>query len=859
MKRENNYYQKSVNELYQLFNSSVDGLSDESKRNNKKYGTNSINERKRKSFLVVFLEQFNNLLVIVLLIASILSLFTKELENTIVILVVLFLNAILGTVQYFKAEKSLASLKKLSSLKAKVLRNKKIETIDSIDIVCGDVILIKSGDVLVSDGRLIEANNLEIDESVLTGESITTTKDSDVILNDVVISEQKNMVFRGTKVISGKGKYLCTSVGMDTEIGKIAKMLSNVKRKKSPLEINIDKFSRQLAFLILSICIVVFFMSIYRGITPMDSLIFSISLAVAAIPEALQTIVTIVLAISTEKMAKEKAIVKDIKSIETLGNIDVICTDKTGTITQNKMVVKDIKGYNDYNKVINCLSICNDRILDNNNTINTDQAIINYLIENNVDLKKIDLEFKKIKEIPFSSKLKYCASLVNNNQKNYIYVKGGSDVILDKCNYFNGFNKNYLKKMIDEESNKGYRVLALAYKEVNTLSLNESDICNLTFIGIITLLDPPKEGVKSAINECISYNVKPIMITGDNLLTAKTIGKEVGIYHENDLCINGDELKQLNDKELKKIIDNISIYARVTPSDKIRIVTLLQEKGHNVAFLGDGVNDAPALKKADVGVAMGINGTDVSKEASSVILMDDNYQTIVSAIKKGRKIYQNIQNAILYLIAGNIAGIFLVLYTTIFNLPMPFSPVHLLFINLINDSLPAIAIGIEEKITSVKDILQPRNVKEGILTNRIVKRITIEGMIIAFCCIATYHFGYLKNIFVARTMVFVTISIARLFYSFNCIGRFSIFKRRRYKKGFNKTLFASIFVGLALIFGLLFIPQGYVLFNISPLSNIELIISFGLGLIPLLSIQFIFIVRELKYQKNNKKLILNIS
>ena len=854
MKNENKYYQKSIEYLYDKFSSSSNGLSSGNIKKNQKFGQNIINEKKKKSFILVFLEQFNNLLVIVLLIASILSLFTGGLENTIVILVVLFLNAILGTVQYFKAEKSLESLKKLSSLKANVYRDNQIININSEDIVCGDIVVIKSGDVLVSDGRLIEVNNLEVDESILTGESINTTKENIIIDQEVVLSEQKNMVFRGTKVISGKGKYICTNVGMDTEIGKIAKMLSNVKRKKSPLEVNIDKFSRQLAFLILSICVVVFFISVYRGITTMDSLIFSISLAVAAIPEALQTIVTIVLAISTEKMAKEKAIVKDIKSIETLGNIDIICTDKTGTITQNRMAVNQIKGYHDYNQVIKCLTLCNDAILDNTDTINTDQAILNYLIDQEINLEDIRKDYKKIFEVPFNSKIKYNAVLVSDKNNKYIYIKGGSEVILSKCNNFNGFTKGYINKLINDESNKGYRVLALGYKTTKNDIINEDELNDFTFLGIVVLIDPPKEGVKEAIRECIGFNVKPVMITGDNLLTAKTIAKDVGIYQDNDLCITGEELEKLSDKELKKIIDNISIYARVTPSDKIRIVSLLQEKGHNVAFLGDGVNDAPALKKADVGVAMGINGTDVSKEAASVILMDDNYQTIVSAIKKGRKVYQNIQNAILYLIAGNIAGIFLVLYTTLFNLPIPFSPVHLLFINLINDSLPAIAIGIEEKICSIKDIKKPRNVNEGILSSRIVKRITVEGLIIAFCCIISYHIGYLQNIFVARTMVFVTVSIARLFYSFNCIGRFSIFKRSKFKKGFNKTLFISIFVGLVLVLGLLFIPQTQKIFSIAPLTETQIILSFGLGFVPLLTIQMIFVYREIKYKRVNRKL-----
>lgn len=849
--QQDNYYLWEIDDIFERFNSSQSGLREQQITENKKFGENIISEKKKKSFLIVFLGQFNNLLVIVLLIASLLSYFTGGIENTIVILVVLFLNALLGTIQYFKAEKSLESLKKLSSFKVSVIRNNKIESINSDDVVCGDVVIIKSGDVLVSDGRLIEANNIEIDESILTGESITTTKDVNTINNQVVLSEQKNMVFRGTKVISGKGKYLCTNVGMSTEIGKIAKMLSNVKKKKSPLEKNIDKFSRQLAFLILSICVVVFIISIYRGITPVDSLIFSISLAVAAIPEALQTIVTIVLAISTEKMAKEKAIVKDIKSIETLGNIDVICTDKTGTITQNKMVVKNLHYFKSKELAINCLSLCNDGVLEISDTINTDQAILRYLIEQNIDINKKNIEYPKLSEISFSSKLKYCAKLVKDKDKQILYVKGGSDVILDKCINFNGLNKNYISRIIESESNKGYRVLSLAYKEHKNLKLTNDDIKDLVFIGLITLIDPPKEGVKEAINECLNFHVKPVMITGDNLYTARTIGKEVGIYNDNDLCLTGEELEKISDEELRNKVDKVSIYARVTPSDKIRIVTALQEKGHTVAFLGDGVNDAPALKKSDVGVAMGISGTDVSKEASSVILMDDNYETIVSAIKKGRKIYQNIQNAILFLIAGNIAGIFLVLYTTMFNLPMPFAAVHLLFINLINDSLPAIAIGIEGKIGSIKDIAYPRDVNEGILSKRIVKRITIEGLIIALCCIGAYYIGYQNNIYVARTMVFVTISVARLFYSFNCIGRFSIFKRKRYKKGFNKTLFLSIVVGLGLIIVLLFVPKLHYMFDIAKLSITEIILSFGLAFIPLIFIQALFVCREFIHKVKN--------
>lgn len=864
MKVYNDIYKKDIKEVYELFDSSINGIdSSEINKRNSKYGKNIIVDSKKTSLLKVFISQYTNLLVIVLIIASILSLFTGGIENTIVIVLVITLNAVLGTFEYFKAEKSLNSLKKLTSLDAIVIRNGKKETINSNDLVCGDVVYLKRGDVVPADLRIIECNNLEIDESMLTGESENVFKSNSVIIENVSLGERKNCLFRGTKVINGKASGIVYSVGMNTEIGKIASMMQEVKKKKSPLEKNIDKFSRDLAILILGVCLIVFIMSIYKNVTLMDSLMFSISLAVAAIPEALQTIVTIVLAISTEKMAKENAIVKDIKAIETLGSVDVICTDKTGTITENKMVVSNVYKYNVIDNINNIkvdnldifdlsLILCNEAeyesSINNNRSINTDEALLIYY-NNKTDISNVINKYNKIYEKPFSSKDKFSAVITKIKNKNYLFVKGASDVVLDMCSLSNSEKENILE-LINNKSKEGYRVLSVAYEETDKYKVK-----NLRFLGLVYLIDPIKENVELAIEEVKSYNVTPVMITGDHIYTAISIGEKVGIYSENDRYLTGEELEKLNDKELLDIIDDVKIYARVSPSDKIRIVSLLQEKGHIVGFLGDGVNDSPALKKADVGVAMGINGTDVSKEASDIILMDDNYETIVKAIIRGRKVFQNIQNSILFLIAGNIAGIFMVLLTSFLNIPIPFASVHLLFINLINDSLPAIAIGIDDKHNNKKDIIKPRKQNEEILSKRVIKRIIFEGLLIATCTMISYFIGLERDMYVARTMVFVTITVARLFYSFNCRGRFSFLSRKKKNYKLNKTLLASIVFGLVLINILLFVEPLNKPFDISKLKFNEVIISYLLSFIPFITIQILFIFRELKSLFKLRKLL----
>lgn len=854
MRNISNAYQKNVNDVLKYYQSSVSGLNQELVSKNKnKYGSNKIQDTKRKSIIMVFLEQFCNLLVIVLIIASILSLFTGGIENTIVILVVITLNAILGTFEYFKAEKSIESLKELSSLEAHVLRNNKKIVIDSNDVVCGDYVFLKSGDIVPSDIRIISASSLECDESMLTGESALCEKNSEVIDKDLPIGERKNILYRGTKIITGKAEGVVFSVGTDTEIGKISLMMQKIKKKKSPLEKDIDKFSKDLAIIILVICLIVFLMSVYRHISLLDSLMFAISLAVAAIPEALQTIVTIVLAISTEKIAKEKAIVKDIKALETLGNIDVICTDKTGTLTENKMIVEGFYYDNQELSSINnevfkdALILCNDSNNDKNSkTVNTDDAIIRFFKEEEV--LKIKDQYRRIYEIPFSSKRKMAVSVNLYKKDKMMFVKGASDLLLNACILSHNERKK-IEKVIDEKSAKGYRVISVAYKK----NPKEYTIDNLTFIGLVFIVDPIKEKAYETITELKKYHIRPIMITGDHVLTALNIARKTGINEGNDNYLTGEMLEKMSDDELKNKLDTVSVYARVSPSDKIRIVTLLQEKGYSVAFLGDGVNDAPAIKKADVGVSMGISGTEVSKEASDVILMDDNLATVMKAVKRGRKVYQNIQNAILFLIAGNIAGIFIVLYTSLLNLPIPFAPVHLLFINLINDSLPAIAIGIEEGSVDERELLYPRKKSSPLLSPKVVRRILIEGFLIAFFTNLSYLYGLKNDMYVSRTMVFVTITVARLFYSFNCRNRVSFILANNHKKKINKTLLFSIVVGLALVNSLLFVEGLHKMFAIASVELEEIAFAYIMGLLPYLSIQMIFIVRDLNYKRKNKE------
>jgi len=855
------FFSKTSNDVLKNFNVTKEGLTDKQVAQSiEQNGYNELTEKKKKSLLLVFLEQFKDLLVVILIIAGILSIITGNVESTIVIFAVIILNAILGTVQYVKAEKSLDSLKALSSPNAKVIRNGVKVEIPSREVVPGDILILEAGDLVVADGRIIENFSLQVNESALTGESESVNKFEQVInKEEVALGDQKNMVFSSSLVTYGRALVIVTSTGMNTELGKIATLMDETQEKKTPLQVSLDDFSKKLAIIILVICVLVFGLSVYRKTPIVDSLMFAVALAVAAIPEALSSIVTIVLALGTQKMAKENAIIKKIKSVESLGCVSIICSDKTGTLTQNKMTTRkiyadgelfDSENFNLKNDIHNSLMkasiLCNDSTSIDGKEIGdpTEVALVNLAHKYSLVEEKVRNTYKRLKEIPFDSDRKLMSTLHKIDNKYILYTKGALDVLLERTtciktsNEVRKINEEDKKKILDNNrylSENGLRVLAFAYKEIDSdreLSLDDEN--DFTFLGLISMIDPPRVESSEAVRDCIMAGIKPIMITGDHKITATAIAKQIGIFKNGDMAIDGLELNKMSDEELKEKLAHISVYARVSPEHKIRIVKAWQEKGEIVAMTGDGVNDAPALKQADIGVAMGITGTEVSKDAASMILTDDNFATIVKSIANGRNVYANIKNSIKFLLSGNMAGIISVLYASLMALPVPFKAVHLLFINLLTDSLPAIAIGMEG---SRKDILKekPRNSKESILTKDYMLQIGAEGLLIATFTLIAFYIGLQSNNkLVPATMAFSTLCLARLFHGFNCRGKQSIFKLGLFS---NKYSIYAFVTGLVLFNSVLFIPPLQKLFEIAPLNKTLVAYIYILAFMPTLFIQ----------------------
>lgn len=849
------YYQKRISEVMKACETSENGLShEEIIKRHQQFGYNILDEKKKENPFMIFLKQFQDLLVIILIIAAIISGMSGQIESTIVIVSVIIVNAILGTIQTLKAEKSLDSLKKLSVPKAKVIREGTLQEVDSTELTIGDLVQIEAGDVISGDGRIIECSSLQINESALTGEVESVDKTTDVITGQVVVGDQKNMVFSSSLVTNGTGRYIVTHIGMQTEIGKIASMLNNAKERKTPLQKSLDDFSGKLSIGIFFISLIVLCLNLFLAKQSLiDSLMIAVALAVAAIPEALSSIVTIVLSMSTQKMVKENAIIKNLNSVESLGCVSVICSDKTGTLTQNKMTPQTIYFYNhlmkiseldnrhhDHSVLLKSCLLCNNAVINGEQRIGdpTELALIDLVHE----YTKNDIEFKhtavRTSELPFDSDRK----LMSISSLNHIYTKGAPDVIIKRCStiLINGIKEPITKRHLDAIekenqrcANNGLRVLGFAYKDYRGNQVTLEDEHDLTFIGLVSLMDPPRIESQDAVAKCKIAGIKPIMITGDHVVTARAIATQIGIYEDGDLSIEGYELDKMSEEELDEKLPHISVYARVAPEHKIRIVKAWQNRGDIVAMTGDGVNDAPALKQSDIGVAMGITGTEVSKDAASMILTDDNFSTIVKAVITGRNVYRNIKNSINYLLSGNFAGILCVFIASLLLLPTPFFPVHLLFMNLITDSLPAIAIGME---TGKNGVLKekPRSSSDSILNKQTVLQITFEGIIIAICTMCAYLFGLKQDPLVASTMAFATICLARLLHGFNCRSNLPLTKIGFYT---NRSSIYAFLIGFSLLHVILFVPFMHSLFMIQTISITQLFVIYAFALIPTIIIQ----------------------
>lgn len=860
------WYQMNEEEVLKMLDADKNGLSSErAEELLKMNGENVLQESKKKSALRVFAEQFADLLVIILIIAAIISMVSGNVESTIVIFAVITMNAILGTVQHEKAEKSLASLKTLSAPTAKVLRGGVKGEIPSDQIVKGDILLLEAGDLVTADGRILESYSLQVNESSLTGESTNVEKKAVVLEGEPALGDRINMVYSGSLVTGGRAVVLVTATGMETEIGKIAALMNATKEKKTPLQVSLDKFGSQLAIVIMIISAVVFVLSLYRRMPVLDALMFAVALAVAAIPEALSSIVTIVQAMGTQKMAREHAIIKDLKAVESLGCVSVICSDKTGTLTQNKMTVQQVY-INHQTMGADALDLKQqshryllyDAILTNDSAIVEGQSIGDptevALLEmgRKADIKEDILKemMPRMEEIPFDSDRKLMSTKYRLHGVPTILVKGALDILLKRTDRIRigdevrPITEQDVKEILDKNqafSEQGLRVLAFAYKEAQAnqqLTLDEED--HLIFIGLVSMIDPPREESKEAVAEAKRAGIRPVMITGDHKITATAIAEQIGIFSEGDMAVTGQELDAMSEEELDDKIGKISVYARVSPENKIRIVDAWQRKGAVTAMTGDGVNDAPALKKADIGVAMGITGTEVSKDAASMILTDDNFATIIKAVANGRNVYRNIKNAVQFLLSGNMAGIMAVLYTSLAALPVPFQPVHLLFINLLTDSLPAIAIGMEK---AEKDLLSepPRDPKQGILTKELMTALFVQGGLIAVCTMIAFHIGLSTDSATASSMAFATLTLARLFHGFNCRSRHSIFKI-----GLTSNIYSigAFFGGVLLLALVIFVPVMRTLFSVSPLNGYQIGMIALLAFIPTVIIQLYKVMKE---------------
>ena len=870
-------YQQTVKEVLDRVKSRESGLTDEEvKRSREACGWNELTEGKKKSILQIFGEQYKDFLVLILIASAVISGILGDVESAAVIMIVITMNAVLGTVQTVKAEQSLQSLKKLSGPQAKVLRDDAVVLLPARELVVGDVILLEAGDMIPADGRLIENASLKVDESALTGESLAVEKSIDPILEEAALGDRSNMMFSGSFVTYGHGRVVVTDIGMQTEVGKIAGLLKTTSEKQTPLQVSLDEFGKKLSILILVFCGILFAVNVFRGEKISSAFMFAVALAVAAIPEALSSIVTIVLSFGTQKMAKEHAIIRKLQAVEGLGSVSVICSDKTGTLTQNKMTVEDY--YIDGKRIAaaavdvsdpaqSCLLydsiLCNDSTNENGVEIGdpTETALINLGKRYGVEAAEVRRLYPRKGEIPFDSDRKMMSTLHRVDGENRMIVKGAIDCLMARTEWIwtsSGVreltekDREIIRQQNQDFSMEGLRVLAFAYRDIpDKHRLTAEDENHLVFLGLIAMMDPPREESKAAVAECIKAGIRPVMITGDHKITAAAIAKRIGILHDLSEACEGADIEKMSDDQLKELVPHISVYARVSPEHKIRIVRAWQQRGKIVAMTGDGVNDAPALKQADIGVAMGVTGTEVAKDAAAMVLTDDNFATIVKAVENGRNLYQNIKNAIQFLLSGNFGAILTVLCASVFGLPVPFAPVHLLFINLLTDSLPAIALGMEPDHGEVMKE-KPRSADESILTRNFLSKIGLEGLVIGTVTMVGFLTGYHQNgALLGSTYAFGTLCLARLFHGFNCKSDHPVILKKQFLN--NPWLLGAFAVGAVFITAVLTFPGLHHVFKVETLDLLQLGFVYLYAFASMLVIQLLKWIR-IKLRKGGKNI-----
>lgn len=864
-----NPYQMKKEDVLKMLGTDENGLTqNQAKENQKKYGKNELAEGKKKNPFILFLEQYKDFLVIILIIAAIISGVLGDIESAIVIFVVITINAILGTVQHIKAEQSLDSLKEMSAPTAKVIRDGEIKVVEGKDVTVGDIVVVEAGDYVCSDGRIIENASLKVDESAMTGESEPVEKQETVLDGEKPLGDRVNMLYSGSFATYGRAKMVVTSVGMETEIGKIASLLKSTQEKKTPLQESLDNFGKKLSLIIIGICVIVLGLELFRsdGINLTvftDAFVFAVALAVAAIPEALSSIVTIVLSVGTQKLAKENAIIRKLQAVEGLGSVSIICSDKTGTLTQNKMTVQKIYFDGqiiDKDDEINARqgqliidgALCNDSVQKEGQEIGdpTEIALVNFSEKHDLPVEKMREKYQRLGEIPFDSDRKLMSTVHKIGDNYKMLTKGAVDVLSGRINEvktmdgkrpFTAEDLAELKKVNTEFSQMGLRVLAVCERDVDTVDISVEDEKDYILLGLVAMQDPPREESAEAVRKCKTAGIRPIMITGDHLVTASAIARKIGILDDNGRAVEGREIENLSDEELDEFVSDVSVYARVSPEHKIRIVSAWQRKGYIVSMTGDGVNDAPALKQADIGVAMGITGSEVAKDAASMVLTDDNFATIVKAIENGRNLYRNIQRAIQFLLSGNTAGILAVLYASFMALPVPFKAVHLLFINLLTDSLPAIALGVEPHSSDVMNE-KPRPKNQSILTKKVLTNICVEGIVIGVMTMIAFYVGFMRNAEVASTMAFSTLCLSRLVHGFNCKSDKPVWFTKTMWN--NKSMIGAFFVGFVLLNAVLLVPVLQGIFAVAPLTIAELLTVYGLSLGTFVIVQILKMIRK---------------